>query len=105
MTVYNITKVVDDSLLLSIRAFLNVDKVTILYTDWGNKFGVRVEDKIHTASKERIAIISKILWNKLCNEPISKFTNSPRIDVHNASLIRKNGRSNEYRRIRREKRN
>lgn len=34
MTIYNITKVIDKSLLNSIKVYLNVDKVTILYTDW-----------------------------------------------------------------------
>jgi len=93
MTVYNITKVIDKSLLLSIKAFLNADKVTVLYTDWGNKFGVRVTDKFSNKSRERAEVVSKLLWDKLSLEPITKFTNCPRVDVHNASLIRQHGRT------------
>lgn len=93
MTVYNITKAIDKSLLLSIKAYLNADKVTVLYTDWGNKFGVRVTDKFSNKSRERAAIVSKILWNKLCHEPITKFTDCPKVDVHNASLIKQHGRT------------
>ena len=90
MTVYNITKVIDKTLLNSIKAFLNVDKVTVLYTDWGNKFGVRVMDN---TNKDKANIISKLLWNKLSLEPITKFTNCPKVDVHNASLIKQYGRT------------
>ena len=93
MTVYNITKVIDKTLLNSIKAFLNADKVTVLYTDWGNKFGVRVSDKFHNASKERLNTISKVLWNKLSLEPITMFTSCPKVDVHDASLIKQYGRT------------
>lgn len=91
MAVYNITKVIDKTLLNSIKTFLNADKVTVLYTDWGNKFGVRV---LNNTNKDKARIISRLLWNKLCHEPITMFTNCPRIDVHNASLIRQYGRYN-----------
>ena len=70
MTVYNITKVIDKSLLLSIKAYLNADKVTILYSDWGNKFGVRVTDKFSNKSRERAAVVSKVLWDKLCYKKV-----------------------------------
>lgn len=90
MTVYNITKVIDKTLLNSIKAFLNADKVTVLYTDWGNKFGVRI---MNNTNKDKASIISKLLWDKLCHEPITKFTNCPKVDVHNASLIRQYGRT------------
>ena len=90
MTVYNITKVIDKTLLNSIKAFLNVDKVTVLYTDWGNKFGVRVMDN---TNKDKANIISRLLWNKLSLEPITIFTGCPKVDVRNASLIKKYGRT------------
>ena len=92
MTVYNITKVIDKTLLNSIKAFLNVDKVTILYTSFGNKFGVRITDKFHNVSKEKLNVVSKVLWNKLSLKTIKTFTNCPKVDVHNASLIRQYGR-------------
>ena len=90
MTVYNITKVIDKTLLNSIKAFLNVDKVTVLYTDWGNKFGVRVTEN---TNKDKANIISRLLWTKLSLEPITIFTNCPKVDVHNASLIKQYGRA------------
>ena len=93
MTVYNITKVIDKNLLSSIKLFLNVDKVTVLYTDFGNKFGVKTIDKLNNVRKDRIDIVSKILWNRLSLKPIKTFTNCPKVDVHNASLIRQYGRT------------
>ena len=90
MTVYNITKVIDKTLLNSIKAYLNADKVTVLYTDWGNKFGVRV---MNNTNKDKANIISKLLWNKLSLEPITMFINCPKVDVHNASLIKQYGRA------------
>ena len=90
MTVYNITKVIDKTLLNSIKAFLNVDKVTVLYTDWGNKFGVRV---MNNTNRDKANIINKLLWNQLSLEPITMFTNCPKVDVHNASLIKQYGRT------------
>ena len=93
MTVYNITKVIDKTLLNSIKAFLNIDKVTILYTDFGNKFGVKITDKLNNVRKDRLDIVSKVLWNKLSLKLIKTFTNCPKVDVHNASLIRQYGRT------------
>ena len=93
MTVYNITKVIDKSLLNSIKVYLNVDKVTILYTDWGNTFGVKASNRFYNANIEKINAIQKVLWDKLSSKPITMFTNCPKVDVHNASLIRKYGRT------------
>lgn len=90
MTVYNITKVIDKTLLKSIKTFLNVDKVTVLYSDFSNKFGVRVTNNIN---KDKESIISKLLLGKLSQKPITTFTSCPKIDVHNASLIRQYGRN------------
>lgn len=92
MTVYNITKVIDKRLLNSIKIFLNADKVTVLYTDFGNTFWVKVLDKLHNVRKDRLNIVSKVLWNKLSQKLITMFTNCPKVDVHNASLIRQYGR-------------
>ena len=38
-------------------------------------------------------IINKLLWNKLSLEPITIFTSCPKVDVHNASLIKQYGRT------------
>ena len=93
MTVYNITKVIDKNLLSSIKVFLNVDKVTVLYTDFGNKCGVKTTDKLNNVRKDRLDIVSNVLWNKLSQKLITTFTNCPKVDVHNASLIRQYGRN------------
>lgn len=92
MTVYNITKVIDKRLLNSIKIFLNADKVTVLYTDFGNTFWVKVLDKFHNVRKDRLNTVSKVLWNKLSQKLITTFTNCPKVDIHNASLIRQYGR-------------
>lgn len=92
MTVYNITKVIDKRLLNSIKTFLNADKVTVLYTDFGNSFGVKTLDKFNNVRKDRLNTVSKVLWNKLSQKLITTFTNCPKVDVHNASLIRQYGR-------------
>ena len=92
MTVYNITKVIDKRLLNSIKIFLNADKVTILYTSFGNSFGVKTLDKFHNVRKDRLKTVSKVLWNKLSLKLITTFTSCPKVDVHNASLIRQYGR-------------
>ena len=93
MTVYNITKIIDKNLLNSIKVFLNVDKVTILYTDFGNEFRIRTTDKLNNVRKDRLDIVSKVLWNRLSLKPIKMFTNCPKVNVHNASLIRQYGRT------------
>lgn len=97
MTVYNITKVINKALLNSIKKYLNADKVTILYSDWRNEFGVRTNDT--SSNKNKIGIARKVLWNKLCHESITKFTSCPKVDTHNASLIRQYGRHNNTGRI------
>ena len=95
MTVYNITKIIDKSLLNSIKVYLNVDKVTILYSDWANMFGVKASNKFYNANTEKINAVNKVLWDKLSSKPIATFTNCPKIDIHNASLIRKYGRTSK----------
>lgn len=90
MTVYNITKVINKSLLSSIKKYLDTNKVIILYTDWDNKFGCRTNNT--NVNKNKLAVVSKVLWKKLCSEPIIKFTSCPRVDAHNASIVRQYGR-------------
>ena len=103
MTVYNVTKVIDKSLLNSIKVYLNVDKVTILYTDFGNTFGVKASNKFYNTNIEKINAINKVLWDKLSSKPITMFTNCPKIDIHNASLVRKCGRIAKLRAIKKYK--
>lgn len=92
MTVYNITKVIDKRLLNSIKIFLNANKVIVLYTDFSNTFWVKVLDKFHDVRKDRLNTVNKVLWNKLSQKLITTFTNCPKVDIHNASLIRQYGR-------------
>ena len=90
MTVYNITKTIDKGIIKGIKKYLNIEKVVILYTDWGNEFGVRAGKG---TDKKRLSIVSQMLWDKLKSEPITKFTECPKVDVHRADLIKHYGRT------------
>lgn len=100
MTVYNITKVIDKSLLNSIKKYLNTDKVTILYTSWSHRFGIKTNNT--DINENKLKILNKFLWEKLCDEPITKFTSCPKVDTHNATIVELYGRySNIGRKLRR----
>lgn len=97
MTVYNITKVINKSLLNSIKKYLNTDKVTILYTILGLKYGIRIDST--NKNKNKLRIVTKFLWEKLCDEPITKFTSCPRVNTLNASIVERYGRYSNIGRI------
>lgn len=42
MTVYNITSIIDNENMDSYLRLLNIDKIMVTYSDWLNKFGIRV---------------------------------------------------------------
>lgn len=95
MTVFNITKAVNKSLVNSIERYLNNGRVDILYTDWGNEFGVRFKTRNnHGIKKIKFKVVNKVLWNELGCEPITKFTSCPKIDSRNAYKVRHYGRYN-----------
>lgn len=99
MTVFNITKVVNKSLVSAIEKYMDNGKLYILYTDLGNEFGIRFKTrngyKIHK-NRIKYKAVSKILWRKLYSEPVSKFTSCPKFDVRNAHHVAKYGRYNNY---------
>lgn len=96
MTAFNITKAVNKSLVNSIERYLNNGRVNILYTDWRNEFGVRFKTRNnnHGVKKIKFKVVNKVLWHELGNEPITKFTSCPRIDVQNAIRVAQYGRYN-----------
>ena len=100
MTVFNITKVVNKSLVNAIEKYMSNGEVYILYTDWGNHFGIRFKQgssyKINKIDATKYKAVGKILWRKLCSEPVSKFTSCPKIDVRNAYHVAQYGRYNNY---------
>lgn len=95
MTVFNITKAVNKSLVNSIERYLNNGRVDILYTDWGNEFGVRFKIRNnHGIKKIKFKVVNKVLWNELGCKPVTKFTSCPKIDSRNAYKVRHYGRYN-----------
>lgn len=100
MTVFNITKVVNKSLVNAIEKYMSNGKLYILYTDWGNSFGIRFKTrngyKIHKIDKIKYKAVNKMLWRKLCSEPVSKFTSCPKFDMQNAHNVAQYGRYNNY---------
>ncbi len=100
MAVFNITKVVNKNLVNAIEKYMSNGEVYILYTDWGNHFGIRFKQrssyKINKINAIKYKAVGKILWRKLCSEPISKFTSCPKFDIRNAYHIAQYGRYNNY---------
>lgn len=96
MTVFNITKAVNKSLVHAIERYLNNGKVDILYTDWGNEFGVRFKTRNnHGITKIKFRAVNKVLWNELGCKPITMFTSCPKIDIRNAHKVTQYGRHNK----------
>lgn len=96
MTVFNITKAVNKSLVNAIERYLNNGRVDILYADWGNEFGVRFKTRNnnHGVKKIKFKVVNKVLWHELGSEPITKLTSCPRINVKNANRVAQYGRYN-----------
>ena len=88
MTVFNITKAVNKSLVNAIEKYMDNGKLNILYTDWGNEFGIRFKTrKNHRINKIKFKAVNKMLWHELGSEPITKFISCPKIDIRNAYHI------------------
>ena len=97
MTVFNITKVVNKNLINAIEKYMDNGKLNILYTDWGNEFGIRFKTrKNHGINKIKFKAVNKMLWHELGSEPITKFTSCPKIDIRNAHHVAQYGRYNNY---------
>ena len=91
MTVFNITKVVNKSLVNAIEKYMDNGKLDILYNDCSNHLGIRFKrgssHKVHEIDSIKFKTVIKMLWCKLCNEPILKFTSCPEFDVRNAHNV------------------
>lgn len=100
MTVFNITKVVNKSLVNAIEKYMDNGKLYILYVDWDNHFGIRFKQrndyKIHKIDEIKYRVVSKMLWHKLGSELVSKFTSCPKFDARNAYHVAQWGRYNNY---------
>lgn len=100
MTVFNITKVVNKSLVNAIEKYMDNGRLDILYNDSCYGFEIRFKKrngyKIHKVDKIKYKAVGKILWRKLCSEPVSKFALCPKFDVRNARHVAQYGRYNNY---------
>ena len=74
MTVYNITKLSPNT-AKAIAKYYEVDKVSLRYSNWGNKFGAAVKDK---ADINKIPIAKRLVVQKYLN---IKFGNMMSINV------------------------
>lgn len=52
MTVYNVTKLIDFETIKTIKQYLNVDKLTLRYSDWFNDFELFTKE-IYDQKKKR----------------------------------------------------
>ena len=87
MTIYNVTKVIQQSTVNAIRQYLNVDKVTVLYSDWGNEFGIKCNPKAKDTGK--IQRCKDLLWNEYKNVSLLELTTCPKIDARKANEVRR----------------
>lgn len=53
MTVYNITNLIGFDTMQAIKKYLNVNKLTLLYSDWLNDFGLYTKESYDPKKKER----------------------------------------------------
>ena len=81
MTVYNITKLSPNT-AKAIAKYYGVDKVSLRYSDWGNKFGAVVIDKIETKNipVNKRLIVGKYLMTKFGNISIRVLNSYPKIE-------------------------
>lgn len=82
MTVYNITNLIDFETLQTIKKYLNVNKLTLRYSDWLNDFGLYTKESYDQKKKERCV---KYLIKKynLMNYKINTLTKYPIIRKEN----------------------
>ena len=53
MTVYNVTKLIDFKTIKAIKQYLNVDKLTLRYSDWLNDFELYTKETYDQKKKKR----------------------------------------------------
>ena len=77
MTVYNVTKLLSRQEQLAIKAFLNVNKITITYSDCLCEFGIRLTKPY---SYERRKIVIKKINDTLMTTPVNILEGMPIIN-------------------------
>lgn len=82
MTVFNVTKLIDFETMQTIKKYLNVNKLTLRYSDWLNDFGLYTKENYDKKKKERCV---KYLIKKynLMNCKINTLTKYPIIRKEN----------------------
>lgn len=82
MTVFNVTKLIDFETMQTIKKYLNVNKLTLRYSDWLNDFGLYTKESYDKKKKERCV---KYLIKKynLMNCKINTLTKYPIIRKEN----------------------
>lgn len=73
--IYNVTKLFTEYDMNSIKAFLNVGKVQILYLDTLSAFILKIKEP-HSESKKRLVL--DIVKRKMSTIPIAQLTNCPK---------------------------
>lgn len=76
MTVYNVTKLIDSKTMKTIKRYLNVDKLTLRYSDWSNDFGLYTKE-IYDQKKKRRCLEYLIKKYNLMNYKIDTLTKYP----------------------------
>lgn len=76
MTVYNITKLIDFKTIKTIKQYLNIDKLTLRYSDWFNDFGLYTKE-IHDQKKKKRCLEYLIKKYNLMNYKIDTLTKYP----------------------------
>lgn len=52
MTIYNITKLINFETMQSIKKYLNIDKLSLRYSDFFNEFGLYTKENCNQKKKE-----------------------------------------------------
>lgn len=77
--IYNVTKLFTKYNINSIKAFLNVSKVQIFYSDTLNDFNLKIKEP-HSESKKRLVLgVVRRLMNTI---PITQLTSCPKIKLN-----------------------
>ena len=82
MTVYNVTKLIDFKTLNIIKKYLNVNKLTLRYSDWLNDFELYTKET-YDQNKKRRCIQYLIKKYNLMNYKIDMLTMCPIIKGNN----------------------
>jgi len=76
MTVYNITKLIDFETMSTIKKYLNVNKLSLRYSDWFNEFGLYTKEN-YSKNKKEICLKFLVKKYNLMNCEINLLTKYP----------------------------